>query len=125
MGGPLLAGVTVVALTSLAPMALPLGTRALAITESIALYGALAGIGGFVLYECVIHLLLLIVVADVLDPSLNCSTQKILHHARLAERGVIARDPMKEAIDLELNMINMYILFHFPTSYLANRTTFF
>src|SRR6201999_2745022 len=39
MGGPLLAGVTVVALSSLAPMALPLGTRALAITESISLYG--------------------------------------------------------------------------------------
>jgi growth hormone-inducible transmembrane protein len=54
MGGPLLAGVTVVALTSLAPMALPLGTRALAITESISLYGGLAVFGGFVLYEYVI-----------------------------------------------------------------------
>jgi hypothetical protein len=53
MGGPLLAGVTVVALTSLAPMALPLGTRALAITESISLYGGLAVFGGFVLYEYV------------------------------------------------------------------------
>jgi hypothetical protein len=53
MGGPLLAGVTVVALTSLAPMALPLGTRALALTESISLYGGLAVFGGFVLYEYV------------------------------------------------------------------------
>jgi hypothetical protein len=53
MGGPLLAGVTVVALTSLAPMAIPLGTRALAITESISLYGGLAVFGGFVLYEYV------------------------------------------------------------------------
>jgi len=35
------------------------------------------------------------------------STQKILHHARLAERGVIARDPMKEAIGLELDMLNI------------------
>ncbi|KAH9065626.1 Bax inhibitor family protein [Lactarius vividus] len=87
MGGPLLAGVTVVALTSLAPMALPLGTRALAITESISLYGGLAVFGGFVLYD----------------------TQKILHHARLAERGVIARDPMKEAIGLELDMINIFV----------------
>jgi FtsH-binding integral membrane protein len=87
MGGPLLAGVTVVALSSLAPMALPLGTRALAITESISLYGGLAVFGGFVLYD----------------------TQKILHHARLAERGVIARDPMKEAIGLELDMINIFI----------------
>jgi hypothetical protein len=56
MGGPLLAGITVVALTSLAPMALPLGTRALAITESISLYGGLAVFGGFVLYEYVISL---------------------------------------------------------------------
>jgi len=51
MGGPLLAGVTVVALASLAPMALPIGTRALAITESISLYGGLAVFSGFVLYE--------------------------------------------------------------------------
>ena len=57
MGGPLLAGITVVALTSLAPMALPLGTRALAITESISLYGGLAVFGGFVLYEYVSSLL--------------------------------------------------------------------
>ena len=35
------------------------------------------------------------------------STQKILHHARFAERGVIARDPMKEAIGLELDMLNI------------------
>jgi len=87
MGGPLLAGITVVALTSLAPMALPLGTRALAITESISLYGGLAVFGGFVLYD----------------------TQKILHHARLAERGAIARDPMKEAIGLELDMLNIFV----------------
>jgi hypothetical protein len=36
-----------------------------------------------------------------------CSTQKILHHARLAERGVVVRDPMKEAIGLELDMLNI------------------
>lgn len=53
MGGPLLAGVTVVALSSLAPMALPLGMRGLAISEAISLYGGLAVFGGFVLYECV------------------------------------------------------------------------
>lgn len=54
MGGPLLAGVTVVALSSLAPMALPLGMRGLAITEAISLYGGLAVFSGFVLYEYVL-----------------------------------------------------------------------
>jgi len=87
LGGPLLAGVTVVALSSLAPMALPLGIRGLAITESISLYGGLAVFGGFVLYD----------------------TQKILAHARLAQQGMMARDPMREAIGLELDMINIFI----------------
>lgn len=53
MGGPLLAGVAVVALSSLAPMVLPMGLRALAITENISLYGGLAVFSGFVLYEYV------------------------------------------------------------------------
>lgn len=35
------------------------------------------------------------------------STQKILQHARLAEAGVIPRDPLKESISLELDMINI------------------
>ena len=51
LGAPLLAGVTVVALSSLAPMVIPMGLRTLAITESISLYGGLAVFGGFVLYE--------------------------------------------------------------------------
>ena len=63
-------------------------------------------------------------IADVVDLSLACSTQKILHHARLAERGVIARDPMKEAIGLELDMLNiLYILLHSSAADLANRAT--
>ncbi|KAF8899133.1 inhibitor of apoptosis-promoting Bax1-domain-containing protein [Infundibulicybe gibba] len=86
-GGPLLAGVTVVALSSIAPMALPLGMRGLAITEAISLYGGLAVFGGFVLYD----------------------TQKILQHARLAEQGLMKADPLKEAISLELDMINIFI----------------
>jgi len=87
MGGPLLAGLTVVALSSLAPMALPMGIRGLAITESISLYGGLAVFGGFVLYD----------------------TQKILKHARLAEQGIVPRDPLKESISLQLDMINIFI----------------
>ncbi|KAI0347694.1 bax inhibitor [Trametopsis cervina] len=86
-GGPLLAGVTVVALSSLAPLALPLGMRGLAITEAISLYGGLAVFSGFVLYD----------------------TQKILKNARLAESGIIPRDPLKESISLELDMINIFI----------------
>jgi len=87
MGGPLLAGVTVVALSSLAPMALPLGIRGLQVAESISLYGGLAVFGGFVLYD----------------------TQKILQHGRMAAQGVIPRDPIRESIALELDFINIFI----------------
>lgn len=87
LGGPLLAGVTVVALSALAPMALPMGMRGLAISEAISLYGGLTVFGGFVLYD----------------------TQKILQHARMAEHGLIKRDPINEAISLELDMINIFI----------------
>jgi len=87
MGGPLLAGVTVVALSSLAPLALPLGMRGLAVSEAISLYGGLAVFSGFVLYD----------------------TQKILHNARMAEAGAIRRDPLRESIGLELDIINIFI----------------
>jgi len=86
MGGPLLA-VTVVALSSLAPLALPLGMRGLAVSEAISLYGGLAVFGGCVLYD----------------------TQKILHNARMAETGVITRDPIRESIGLELDVFNIFI----------------
>jgi len=87
MGGPLLAGVTVVALSTLAPLALPLGVRGLAISEAVSLYGGLAVFSGCVLYD----------------------TQKILHNARMAEAGAITRDPIREAIGLELDAINIFI----------------
>lgn len=87
MGGPLLAGVTVVALSSIAPMVLPMGLRALAVSEAISLYGGLAVFGGFVLFD----------------------TQKILKHARLAEAGVMKRDPVNESISLELDVINIFV----------------
>jgi len=87
LGAPLLAGVTAVALSSLAPMIMPMGLRALAITEAVSLYGGLAVFGGFVLYD----------------------TQKILQHARLAEQGQMTPDPIKESISLELDMINIFI----------------
>lgn len=87
MGGPLLAGVTVVALSSLAPMALPLGMRGLAITEALSLYGGLAVFSGFVLYD----------------------TQKILHHARMAQAGLVPRDTMRESVSLQLDFINIFV----------------
>jgi hypothetical protein len=43
------------------------------------------------------------------------STQKILHNARLAEQGVIPRDPLKESVGLELDVIN--ILYVSPASF--------
>jgi FtsH-binding integral membrane protein len=86
MGGPLLAGVTVVALSSIAPMALPLGMRGLAIAEALSLYGGLAVFSGFVLYD----------------------TQKILANARAAAAGRIPADPLRESVSLQLDSINLF-----------------
>jgi len=88
MGGPLMAGLVVVALSSLAPLILPvtaLGT--LAFTEAISLYGGLAVFSGFTLYD----------------------TQKILNHARLIRAGQMKPDPMRESISLELDFINIFV----------------
>ncbi|EFX01350.1 bax inhibitor family protein [Grosmannia clavigera kw1407] len=88
LGGPLLAGCAIVLVSGLAPLVIPAtAVRALAFSENIWLYGGLAVFGGFTLYD----------------------VQKVLHHARLAERGVIKRDPVNESISLELDFLNIFI----------------
>ncbi|KAN0069514.1 Inhibitor of apoptosis-promoting Bax1 domain containing protein [Elaphomyces granulatus] len=88
LGGPLLAGVTVVALSGFAPLVLPAtAARTLIWSERIWLYGGLAVFGGFTLYD----------------------VQKVLYHARLAERGVIKKDVVNESISLELDFLNIFI----------------
>jgi len=88
IGGPLLAGVAIVAVSGLAPLVIPAtAIRTLAVTENLWLYGGLAVFGGFTLYD----------------------VQKVLYHARLAERGVIKRDPVNESISLELDFLNIFI----------------
>lgn len=88
LGGPLLAGVAIVALSGLAPLVVPAtAARTLMVTENIWLYGGLAVFGGFTLYD----------------------VQKVLHHARLAERGMMKRDAVNESIRLELDFINIFI----------------
>ncbi|KAE8349271.1 Bax inhibitor family protein [Aspergillus coremiiformis] len=88
LGAPLLAGVTIVALSGLAPLVLPAtAARTLMWSEKIWLYGGLAVFGGFTLYD----------------------VQKILHHSRLAERGIIQRDVVNESISLELDFINIFV----------------
>ncbi|PSR88508.1 inhibitor of apoptosis-promoting Bax1-domain-containing protein [Coniella lustricola] len=88
IGGPLLAGAALVMASGFAPMLLPAtAVRTLAFTENIWLWGGLAVFGGFTLYD----------------------VQKVLHHARLAERGIIKKDPVNESIALELDFLNIFI----------------
>ncbi|KAF2095368.1 hypothetical protein NA57DRAFT_67815 [Rhizodiscina lignyota] len=88
LGAPLLAGVAIVALSGLAPLVVPAtAARTLMVTENIWLYGGLAVFGGFTLYD----------------------VQKVLHHARMAERGLMKRDAVNESISLELDFINIFI----------------
>lgn len=88
LGGPLLAGVALVAVSGFAPLVLPAtAVRTLAFTENIWLYGGLAVFGGFTLYD----------------------VQKVLHHARMAERGLIKKDAVNESISLELDFLNIFI----------------
>lgn len=86
LGGPLLAGVAIVALSGLAPMVIPAtAARTLMVTENLWLYGGLAVFGGFTLYD----------------------VQKILHHARLAEAGAIKGDVVNESVSL----VSLYVVF--------------
>ncbi|KAF2875831.1 bax inhibitor family protein-like protein [Massariosphaeria phaeospora] len=88
LGGPLLAGVAIVALSGLAPMVIPAtAARTLMVTENLWLYGGLVVFGGFTLYD----------------------VQKVLHHARMAEQGLIPKDPVNESISLELDFINIFV----------------
>ncbi|KAF3919020.1 hypothetical protein ABW21_db0200502 [Orbilia brochopaga] len=88
LGGPLLAGLTVVALSGLAPLVIPAtATRTLAFTENLWLYGGLALFGGITLYDI----------------------QKVLYHSRMTEAGLKRRDTVNEAISLELDFINIFI----------------
>lgn len=88
IGGPLLAGAAIVAVSGLAPLVIPAtAIRTLAFTESIWLYGGLAVFGGFTLYD----------------------VQKVLYHARLAQQGIIKKDPVNESISFELDFLNIFI----------------
>ena len=88
LGGPLLAGVVVVALSGLAPLVVPAtAARTLMWSENIWLYGGLVVFGGFTLYD----------------------VQKILQHARLAKRGLVRKDVVNESISLELDFLNIFI----------------
>jgi len=88
LGGPLLAGCAIVCVSGFAPLVLPAtAARTLMWSERIWLYGGLAVFGGFTLWD----------------------TQKILQHARLAERGLVRKDVVNESISLELDFINIFV----------------
>ncbi|KAL2145791.1 hypothetical protein VTI28DRAFT_6290 [Corynascus sepedonium] len=88
IGGPLLAGAAIVAVSGFAPLVLPAtAVRTLAVTENLWLYGGLAVFGGFTLYD----------------------VQKVLYHARAAQRGIIKEDPINESISLELDFLNIFV----------------
>lgn len=88
IGGPLLAGAAVVAVSGFAPLVLPAtAVRTLAFTENLWLWGGLALFGGFTLYD----------------------VQKVLYHARLAQHGAIKEDPVNESISLELDFLNIFV----------------
>ena len=88
IGGPLMAGACVVIASGLAPLVIPAtAARSLAMMENIWLYGGLAVAGGFTLYH----------------------VQAIQARARACQGGLIKRDPVNEAISLELDFLNIFV----------------
>ena len=88
LGGPLLAGVAIVAVSGFAPLVLPAtAARTLMWSERIWLYGGLAVFGGFTLYD----------------------VQKILRNARIVHAGGARKDVVNESISLELDFLNIFI----------------
>ena len=88
IGGPLMAGACIVIASGLAPLVIPAtATRTLAMMENVWLYGGLALAGGFTLYH----------------------VQAIQARANACQRGLIKRDPVNEAIALELDFINIFV----------------
>jgi FtsH-binding integral membrane protein len=90
LGGPLLAGLTVIVLSSIVGMFLPVAfVRTLSLIESLWLYGGLAIFCGFVLYD----------------------TQKLMTKARIhASNGTLERvDHMNDSISIYMDVINIFI----------------
>jgi FtsH-binding integral membrane protein len=104
IGGPLLAGMGIVFVSGLAPLVLPVtAARTLMWSERIWLYGGLAVFGGFTLYD----------------------VQKILHHARMAQRGMIKKDTVNESIHLELDFLNSKYSKHINSKLILRCTNMF
>jgi len=83
LGGPLFAGLTLLILSGLAPMVLPVtAVRTLVLSESISIYGGIAIFGGYILYD----------------------VQRVMLHARLGYK-----DAITESIALELDVVNLFI----------------
>ena len=108
MGGPLLAGVTVVALSGLAPLILPAGSRALNVTEKVWMYGGLAVFSGFVLYDTQ-RVSLLVPTISIFYIGAYHFYWQILAAARYAQLRGSKPDPIAQAISIELDAINIFV----------------
>jgi growth hormone-inducible transmembrane protein len=90
IGGPLMAGLTILVLSSFVGMFLPARfVTTLSLIDAFWLYGGLAIFSGFVLYD----------------------TQKLMARAKInASRGVLERvDYINESISLYMDIINIFI----------------